>query len=153
MVMGGQKFCVCEGFWRLWVVGFPHELDAGKNKEVKTEQVKGRGCFAPGKMKRSKNFAQDRIKRGQAEKLEPQPFPSTTEAGNLQGWAGASRKGKRGTNNSIFCVQEMGLQKPQPRAPANASFSPGTREMGKEKLPNKVRGIQSTSGFMGGKWD
>lgn len=42
------------------MVGFPRELDAGKNKGVKIEEVKGRGCSAPEKMKRSTNPAQHR---------------------------------------------------------------------------------------------
>lgn len=40
--------------------GFPLELDTGKNKGVKIGEVKGRGCSASGKMKRSTNPAQDR---------------------------------------------------------------------------------------------
>lgn len=147
MVTGGQKFCVCEGFWRLWVVGFPPNLDAGKNKGVKIKEVKGRGCSAPGRMKKNTNPAQDRW--GGQEKWNHSPFQAQQKQETCCGDEQEQSREREKRLSSSLCTSNGSPE-------ASAPFSLGTREMGKETLPNKVGETQGDTDhlwFMGGKRD
>lgn len=170
MVADGQEFCLCEGFWGVWVFWFPCELGWSYTrkpqgwKKVKKER-KAEAVPQQGRWRRAYallGWRWEPMTDGQAwwtrGRWNHRPF-QTARPGSLQrGAEAATEKGEEKTDYSVLRSQAMCLQKAWPPAAAKYSTQLGHQGNGQGKSlkqargsPGKCRLVGLAFGFVGGK--